>query len=88
MQDMTISDIMNSAFGSAGQRCMAASILIVVGKGKRAEEGSEDLCLMDDRDVEHIFLQAFQLFKHFLRNFTPIHTISHVHNVVPRVSRF
>eukprot|EP00435_Cladocopium_sp_Y103_P069166 s1261_g32.t2 len=35
MQDMTISDIMNSAFGSAGQRCMAASILIVVGKGRK-----------------------------------------------------
>lgn len=33
-QDMTISDIMNSAFGSAGQRCMAASILIIVGKGQ------------------------------------------------------
>ncbi len=33
-QDMTISDIMNSAFGSAGQRCMAASILIIVGKGE------------------------------------------------------
>ncbi|CAJ1433247.1 unnamed protein product [Effrenium voratum] len=35
-EDMTISDIMNSAFGSAGQRCMAASVLIVVGKGRRA----------------------------------------------------
>lgn len=34
-EDMTISDIMNSAFGSAGQRCMAASILIVVGKGRK-----------------------------------------------------
>lgn len=29
-EDMTISDIMNSAFGSAGQRCMAASVLLVV----------------------------------------------------------
>ena len=36
LKDMTISDIMNSAFGSAGQRCMAASVLIVVGKGAPA----------------------------------------------------
>mmetsp|Transcript_3268 Transcript_3268/g.5867 ORF Transcript_3268/g.5867 Transcript_3268/m.5867 type:complete len:229 (-) Transcript_3268:282-968(-) len=33
---MTISDIMNSAFGSAGQRCMAASVLLVVGRGRKA----------------------------------------------------
>eukprot|EP00931_Biecheleriopsis_adriatica_P088568 TRINITY_DN6285_c0_g2_i1.p1 TRINITY_DN6285_c0_g2~~TRINITY_DN6285_c0_g2_i1.p1 ORF type:complete len:520 (-),score=142.37 TRINITY_DN6285_c0_g2_i1:52-1581(-) len=35
-EDMTINDIMNSAFGSAGQRCMAASVLLVVGKGREA----------------------------------------------------
>jgi len=35
-EEMTISDIMNSAFGSAGQRCMAASVLLVVGKGRTA----------------------------------------------------
>lgn len=35
-EDMAISDIMNSAFGSAGQRCMAASVLLVVGRGRRA----------------------------------------------------
>mmetsp|Transcript_73487 Transcript_73487/g.132348 ORF Transcript_73487/g.132348 Transcript_73487/m.132348 type:complete len:510 (-) Transcript_73487:233-1762(-) len=35
-EEMTISDIMNSAFGSAGQRCMAASVLLVVGKGRKA----------------------------------------------------
>mmetsp|Transcript_103778 Transcript_103778/g.281855 ORF Transcript_103778/g.281855 Transcript_103778/m.281855 type:complete len:522 (-) Transcript_103778:198-1763(-) len=35
-EDMAISDIMNSAFGSAGQRCMAASVLLVVGQGRRA----------------------------------------------------
>merc|ERR1719401_1661428 len=29
-ESMTIEDIMNSAFGSAGQRCMAASVLLVV----------------------------------------------------------
>jgi methylmalonic acid semialdehyde dehydrogenase len=29
-ENMAISDIMNSAFGSAGQRCMAASVLLVV----------------------------------------------------------
>mmetsp|Transcript_10954 Transcript_10954/g.26383 ORF Transcript_10954/g.26383 Transcript_10954/m.26383 type:complete len:509 (+) Transcript_10954:33-1559(+) len=34
-EDMTISDIMNSAFGSAGQRCMAASVLLVVGRGRK-----------------------------------------------------
>jgi len=33
-EEMTISDIMNSAFGSAGQRCMAASVLLVVGRGR------------------------------------------------------
>lgn len=35
-EDMAISDIMNSAFGSAGQRCMAASVLIVVSRGRQA----------------------------------------------------
>lgn len=35
-EDMTVSDIMNSAFGSAGQRCMAASVLLVVGKGRQS----------------------------------------------------
>jgi len=34
-ESMTISDIMNSAFGSAGQRCMAASVLLVVGKNRQ-----------------------------------------------------
>ena len=45
-QDMTISDIMNSAFGSAGQRCMAASILIIVGKanGNVEVENWESTC--------------------------------------------
>lgn len=33
---MTIEDIMNSAFGSAGQRCMAASVLLVVGKNRKS----------------------------------------------------
>lgn len=33
-EKMTIEDVMNSAFGSAGQRCMAASVLLVVGKGR------------------------------------------------------
>lgn len=33
---MTIEDIMNSAFGSAGQRCMAASVLLVVGKQRQS----------------------------------------------------
>jgi acyl-CoA reductase-like NAD-dependent aldehyde dehydrogenase len=35
-EDMAITDIMNSAFGSAGQRCMAASVLIVVNRGRKA----------------------------------------------------
>lgn len=30
--DMISTDIMNSAFGSAGQRCMAASVLVTVGQ--------------------------------------------------------
>jgi len=33
---MTINDVMNSAFGSGGQRCMAASVLLVVGKNRRS----------------------------------------------------
>lgn len=33
-EEMTVGDIMNSAFGSTGQRCMAASVLLVVGKGR------------------------------------------------------
>jgi len=35
-ESMTIEDIMNSAFGSAGQRCMAASVLLVVGKERQS----------------------------------------------------
>mmetsp|Transcript_63079 Transcript_63079/g.150342 ORF Transcript_63079/g.150342 Transcript_63079/m.150342 type:complete len:513 (-) Transcript_63079:98-1636(-) len=35
-EDMTVNDIMNSAFGSAGQRCMAASVLLIVGKDRKA----------------------------------------------------
>lgn len=34
-EKMTIDDVMNSAFGSAGQRCMAASVLLVVGKDRQ-----------------------------------------------------
>jgi len=33
---MTIADVMNSAFGSAGQRCMAASVLLLVGKNRHS----------------------------------------------------
>lgn len=28
---MVVNDILTSAFGSAGQRCMAASVLVLVG---------------------------------------------------------
>lgn len=35
-EQMTINDIMNSSFGSAGQRCMAASVLLVVGRGRQS----------------------------------------------------
>ena len=84
MQDMTISDIMNSAFGSAGQRCMAASILIIVGKGKRAEEVCEDSFWW----MIWMLNIGFAGFSTISRHFCAIShhfTICHVHTVVPHL---
>jgi malonate-semialdehyde dehydrogenase (acetylating) / methylmalonate-semialdehyde dehydrogenase len=40
----TVPAIMHSAFGAAGQRCLAGSVCVVVGDGERARQVQEALC--------------------------------------------
>ena len=53
--DKTISNVLGSAFGNAGQRCMAGSVLVTVGAAREAilaklKEEAEKLIASDGRD--------------------------------------
>ena len=53
--DKTVSNVLGSAFGNAGQRCMAGSVLVTVGSAKtaimsRLKEEAEKLIAGDGRD--------------------------------------
>jgi len=53
--DKTVSNVLGSAFGNAGQRCMAGSVLVTVGSAQKAimgrlKEEAEKLIAGDGRD--------------------------------------
>lgn len=53
--DKTVSNVLGSAFGNAGQRCMAGSVLVTVGAARaaimdRLKEGAEKLIAGDGMD--------------------------------------
>jgi len=55
--DKTVSNVLGSAFGNAGQRCMAGSVLVTVGSARSAimpklKEGAEKLIAGDGRDAK------------------------------------
>jgi malonate-semialdehyde dehydrogenase (acetylating)/methylmalonate-semialdehyde dehydrogenase len=55
--DKTVSNVLGSAFGNAGQRCMAGSVLVTVGAAQKAimgqlKAGAEELIAGDGRDAK------------------------------------
>jgi malonate-semialdehyde dehydrogenase (acetylating)/methylmalonate-semialdehyde dehydrogenase len=39
-----VAGIMSAAFGSTGQRCMAISVVVVIGDRKRQEQIAQEIC--------------------------------------------
>src|SRR5260370_4812895 len=55
--DKTVSNVLGSAFGNAGQRCMAGSVLVTVGSAQKTlmdplKAGAEKLIAGDGRDAK------------------------------------
>src|SRR5258708_3287635 len=55
--DKTVSNVLGSAFGNAGQRCMAGSVLVTVGSAQKTimdplKAGAENLIAGDGRDAK------------------------------------
>src|SRR5208337_3497784 len=55
VMDKTVSNLIGSAFGASGQRCMAGSVLVTVGSARTAilgklKEGTEKLIAGDGMD--------------------------------------
>ena len=55
--DKTVSNVLGSAFGASGQRCMAGSVLVTVGAAKKTimeplKQGAQKLLAGDGRDAK------------------------------------